>query len=157
MSDTWDLKEIDGAVYEVDCKMVTKGADNVDIGANPSAEEAEEALEEGSRQVIDIVDAFRLEGTSKYDKKAYLGHLKGYLKKVKEGLKAKGADDDTVKTFETGAQNYAKKILANIKDYDFYTGSSMDPDGMVILLNFREDGVTPYVTIWKYGLTEMKV
>lgn len=34
--------------------------DSIDIGANPSAEEAEEALEEGQTQVIDVVDAFRL-------------------------------------------------------------------------------------------------
>ena len=27
----------------------------------------------------------------------------------------------------------------------------------VVLLNYREDGVTPYVTIWKHGLSEMKV
>jgi len=27
----------------------------------------------------------------------------------------------------------------------------------VILLNYREDGVTPYVTIWKHGLKEEKV
>jgi hypothetical protein len=27
----------------------------------------------------------------------------------------------------------------------------------VILMNYREDGVTPFVTIWKHGLTEMKV
>lgn len=27
----------------------------------------------------------------------------------------------------------------------------------VVLLNYREDGVTPYVTVWKHGLTEMKV
>jgi hypothetical protein len=27
----------------------------------------------------------------------------------------------------------------------------------VILLNYREDGVTPFVTVWKHGLTEMKV
>ena len=27
----------------------------------------------------------------------------------------------------------------------------------VILLNYREDGVTPYVTVWKHGLDEMKV
>ena len=29
ISDTWELKEIDGAVYEIDCKKVTKGTDNV--------------------------------------------------------------------------------------------------------------------------------
>jgi len=33
----------------------------------------------------------------------------------------------------------------------------MDPDGMIVLLNYREDGVTPYVTVWKHGLIEMKV
>ena len=27
----------------------------------------------------------------------------------------------------------------------------------VVLLNYREDGVTPYVTIWKHGLKEEKV
>ena len=60
ISDTYNLKEIDDVVYEVDCKKVTKGADNIDIGANPSAEEQEEALDEGTKQVIDVVDGFRL-------------------------------------------------------------------------------------------------
>lgn len=27
----------------------------------------------------------------------------------------------------------------------------------VILLNYREDGTTPYVTVWKHGLKEEKV
>lgn len=27
----------------------------------------------------------------------------------------------------------------------------------VVLLNYREDGITPYVTVFKHGLTEMKV
>jgi hypothetical protein len=27
----------------------------------------------------------------------------------------------------------------------------------VVLLNYREDGTTPYVVIWKDGLKEMKV
>jgi hypothetical protein len=27
----------------------------------------------------------------------------------------------------------------------------------VVLLNYREDGVTPYVIVWKHGVTEMKV
>ena len=33
----------------------------------------------------------------------------------------------------------------------------MEPEGMVALLNYREDGVTPYVTVWKHGLKEEKV
>jgi len=166
ISDTWELKEVDGAVYEIDCKRVTKGVDNVDIGANPSAEEAEEALEEGTKQVIDVVDAFRLNflgdedsGTRAFaTKKDYMTQLKTYMKSVTAKLKESGADDETVKTFQSGAQNYyTKKIAPNFKDFDFYVGESMDTDGMVILLNYREDGITPYITIWKYGLTEMKV
>lgn len=27
----------------------------------------------------------------------------------------------------------------------------------VVLLNYREDGVTPYVIVWKHGCEEMKV
>jgi hypothetical protein len=30
-------------------------------------------------------------------------------------------------------------------------------DFRVVLLNYREDGTTPYVTIWKHGVKEMKV
>lgn len=36
------------------------GAVDVDIGANPSAEEAEEGVEDSSRKVVDIIDSFRL-------------------------------------------------------------------------------------------------
>ena len=100
------------------------------------------------------------------------------MKGVKEAMKKKGASEDEVKEFEKAAQSFAKKILGNFKDYEFLIGESMDPDGMcvvipllsnylifllilffcrVILLNYRDDGITPYVTVWKHGLSEMKV
>lgn len=80
------------------------------------------------------------------------------MKKVSAKLKEGGADEEKIKAFQSGAQNYySKHIAPNFKDFDFYTGESMDPDGMVVLLNYREDGMTPYMIIWKYGLTEMKV
>merc|ERR1712230_85314 len=46
ISDSYDLKEVDGAVYEVDCAMITLGAVEVNTGANASAEEAEEGVED---------------------------------------------------------------------------------------------------------------
>lgn len=52
------------------------------------------------------------------------------MKKVKELLKEKGATADEVTAFEKGAAAYAKKIVGGFKDYDFYIGESMDPDGM---------------------------
>ncbi|KAI1485331.1 Mss4-like protein [Biscogniauxia mediterranea] len=156
LSDSFDLKEVDGVAYEADCAMIEIGAVNVDTGANASAEEAGEDLDDSAQKVNNIVHSFRLQPTS-FDKASYLSYLKGYMKKVTEHLKAKGASADEVKDFQTKAQAFAKKIVSNFKDYEFYTGESMDVDGMVVLLNYREDGITPYVTIWKHGVEEMKV
>ena len=48
-----------------------------------------------------------------------------------EKLKEKGADEEKVKAFQAGAQNYyTKHIAPNFKDFDFYSGESMNPDGM---------------------------
>jgi len=154
-SDAYEPKIVDDVAYEVDCKMIQikQGAD-VDIGANASAEEAEESLEDGMITVNNVVHAFRLQSTQ-FDKKSYLTHLKGYMKAVKAKLQE--TNPDRVAAFESGAQAFAKKIVANMKDYEFYTGESMDIDGMVLLLNYRDDGVTPFLTFWRDGVREEKV
>jgi len=156
ISDAYKLKEVDDIVIEVDCRLVTvKAGVDIDIGANPSAEEAEEGLDdEGSSQVNDVVHSFRLQPTS-FDKKSYLTYLKGYMKAIKQKLSE--TNPDRVEGFEKGAAAYAKKIVANFKDFEFYTGESMNPDGMIALLNYREDGTTPYLTFWKDGLKEVKL
>jgi len=154
-SDAFPLKLVDDIVYEVDCAMIVvrAGAD-VDIGANPSAEEQDEALEDGATTVNNVVNSFRLKPTS-FDKKSYLTYLKGYMKAVKAELSK--TKPDRVDAFEKGAAAYAKKIVANFKDFEFYTGEEMNTDGMVALLNYREDGTTPYFTFWKDGLKEVKL
>lgn len=59
------------------------------------------------------------------------------MKAVKAKLQEKGNEAD-IKAFETGAQKFVKEtVLANFKDFEFYTGESMNPDGMVALLNYR--------------------
>ncbi|TQS35607.1 hypothetical protein Golomagni_03967 [Golovinomyces magnicellulatus] len=75
VSDSFPMKEVDGVVYECDCAMVTVGNVQVDIGANASAEEASETLDDSARTVNNIVDSFRLQNIS-FDKKSYLTHLK---------------------------------------------------------------------------------
>lgn len=151
-SDAFPLKD-NGAVYEIDCKMITvkEGAD-VDIGANPSTEEGEEALEDGMITVNNLVYSNRLQQTT-FDKKGYLVYLKEYMKTLKGLI----ADEEERTKFETDAQAAAKKIVANFKDYEFYTGSNMDPKGAVMLLNYREDGITPFFTVFKAGLKATKV
>lgn len=89
---------------------VKKGVD-IDIGANPSAEEAEEALEEGSEQVNNVVHAFNLQEIS-FDKKAYQGYLKKYVKKLAEKVKEKNPDVD-LKAWQDRITNLSKKILSN--------------------------------------------
>ncbi|KAJ7283604.1 Mss4-like protein [Mycena rebaudengoi] len=150
-SDAFPVKLVDDIVYEVDCAMTVIKEGEVDIGANPSAEEQDEALEEGAVSVNNVVHSFRLQSTQ-FDKKSFLTYLKGYMKEVKGKLPA-----DRVDAFEKGAQGFAKKIVGNFKDYEFYTGASMNPDGMIALLNYREDGVTPYLTFWKDGLKVVKL
>jgi hypothetical protein len=54
------------------------------------------------------------------------------MKKVKETMNANGASEDEVKEFEKGAQGFAKKVIANFKDYEFLIGNSMDPDAMYV-------------------------
>jgi len=155
VSDAFNPKLIDDIVFEVDCQTITvkQGAD-VDIGANPSAEEAGEGVEDGTEQVNNVAHSFRLQKVP-FDKKSYLAHIKGYMKSVKAHLEDK--HPDRVKLFESGAAAYVKKIVTNLKDYDFYVGETMNPDGMVALLNYREDGITPYFTFWKDGLKEVKL
>jgi len=131
ISDSYEMKLKDGVMYEADCKKISVGGDNIDIGGNPSAEEAEETTEDASQTVLDIAHSFRLNETQ-FDKKSYLGHLKQYMKKVKETMKSRGASDESVSEFEKGAQGKAKEIVANFKDYEFLIGESMDPDGMLV-------------------------
>lgn len=67
--------------------MVTRGGESFDIGANPSAEEADEGTDESSKQVIDVVDGFRLnylgdeanKTRAFLTKKEYMGQLKSRL------------------------------------------------------------------------------
>jgi hypothetical protein len=54
----------------------------------------------------------------------------GYMKAVKAKLQEAGKSEEEVKDFETKAQAFAKKIIASFKDWEFYTGESMDPDAM---------------------------
>ena len=64
---------------------------------------------------------------------------------------------DRMAAFKAAAQPAIKKILESFKDWDFYQGESQNDDGMIALVNFREDGVTPYMLFFRDGLVEEKV
>jgi len=159
ISDTFKIIDVGDGLWEVDCRTVTKGGDNFVLeGANPSAEDGDE---EGGGEtevvrVLDIEDQFRLNKIEGMSKKAYQSEVKKYLKKVSTTLKELGKEEEA-KAFQAGAPAALKKILANYDNYDVYQGESMEEGSMYVLVDFREDGVTPYATIWKHGLEEYKV
>ncbi|KAJ2082443.1 hypothetical protein H4R24_001611 [Coemansia sp. RSA 988] len=152
-SDAFSIETV-GAAYEVDCKMITIGVDEINTGANASAEDAAEQLEDSAQQVNDVVYSGRLQQTF-FDKKSFVIYIKGYMKAL--AAKLKEENPERVPSFMKEAQELVGKVVANFKDYEFYTGESMNPDGMVALLNYRKDGVTPYFTFFKDGLKETKV
>jgi hypothetical protein len=102
ISDSYDLKLIDNVIYEADCATIKIGGESFDTGANASAEEGEEGVEDGVETKIDVVHSFRLTPTS-FDKKGFLVYLKGYMKEVKGKMKENGASDEEVGVFEKGA------------------------------------------------------
>lgn len=151
MSDSFPMTEVDGIVYKVKCSMINESGVKVDIGANPSAEggEDEEACEDLGRIVNDVVSTFRLE-PSPFDKKSYMTYIKGYMKRLKEHLQQ--SNPERVADFEKSAANFVKEIISKFDDYEFYTGESMDPEAMVVILGYEADGITPYVYLFKDGL-----
>lgn len=154
LSDAYDLKLVDDVIYEADCAMVKVGGDNIDIGANPSAEDGDDDVEDGSEIVNNVVHSFRLQPTG-FDKKSFVTYIKAYMKAVKAKLSE--SDPEAIPVFEKGAQAYVKKVIGSFKDWEFFTGESMDPDAMIIMLNYREDGTTPFVAIWKHGVKAEKI
>ncbi|KAI5310304.1 hypothetical protein KEM55_008762 [Ascosphaera atra] len=168
MSDTYKIQQTPGGcLWEIDCKKYVKGKTNVQLeGANPSAEGGDDDDEgEGSGEMIhDIEESFQLQWLkpdengmeTKPSKEDFKANLKSYIKRINKKLQEKG-DEAAVKEFQAGAGAAMKKIIANYDNYDVMMGASMDPNGMYVLIDFREDGMTPFATIWKHGLEEMKV
>lgn len=145
---------IDDIVYEVDCKMVPEGGVQIDIGANPSTEgEDAEEVDDSVVMVNNIVSAFRLQETS-FDKKSYMAYIRDYMKRLKKHLEEK--NPERVPIFEKAAAGFVKKVLEKFDDYQFFQGESFNPEGMVVLMGYRENGITPYVIFFKDGMNGEK-
>ncbi|KAM9709163.1 translationally-controlled tumor protein homolog [Menidia menidia] len=145
-----------GIFYEVEGKMISRTEDIDDslIGGNASAEEACDGNLSSTVSGIDIVLNHKLQEVPSLDKKAFLAYAKEYLKTVKAKLEE--SKPDRVDSFMKEAQVAVKELLPKLKDYQFFIGESLNGDGAMGMLNFREDGVTPYMLFFKDGLEEEK-
>ena len=66
------------------------------------------------------------------------------------------SDKSRVEKFTAGMQTWAKNVLKDFDNFRFFLGESMNPEGMVILMNYRDDQTTPYFIFFKDGLVEEK-
>lgn len=157
-SDTYKMKLVDDVVYEVYGKLVSRKAGDIEIaGFNPSAEDADEGTDEIVESGVDVVLNHRLQETYAFnDKKSYTLYLKDYMKKLVAKLEENAPDQ--VEVFKTNMNKVMKDILGRFKELQFFTGESMDIDGLVALMEYREiDGQSvPVLMFFKHGLEEEK-
>merc|ERR1712212_77513 len=120
-------------------------------------EEAVEGTDSNTRSGIDVVLYMRLQETSFGAKKEYLLYLKDYIKSLKTKL------EDTPQASNASKLPAIQKplglLLKNFKDLQFFAGESMNPDGMIAILDYKEiDGEErPVIYFPKYGLEEEKL
>lgn len=146
-------------LYVVECKMTKQSSgfdDNLLGGANKSAEEGavEESYEAGSVSGVDIVLNNRLVEMP-IDKKGYGAYIKGYMKEIKSRLEEDKSD--RVADFTKNAPVEIKKILGEFKEYQFFSGESMNPEGMLALMKWEDEGTRPVMYFFKDGLLEEKL
>uniref|UniRef100_A0A671F7D7 Translationally-controlled tumor protein n=1 Tax=Rhinolophus ferrumequinum TaxID=59479 RepID=A0A671F7D7_RHIFE len=133
--------------------MVSRTEGNIDdllIGGNVSTEGPEvKGTESAGVTRGDIVINHHLQETS-FTKEIYTKYIKDYMKLIKGKLVEQRPE--RVKPSMAGATEQIKYILANFKNYQFFFGENKNPDGMVALLDYREDGMTPYMIFFKDSL-----
>lgn len=156
-SDTYQMKLIEDSMYEVTAKYITRGKDcDVDIGGNPSAEGGDDEVESaGAESGLDVVLDNRLVETNFADKKDFLTVFKAYVKSIVKHLEE--TDPDRVSTFKEKAPLFVKKVKESFKDLQFFQGESMNPDGLSIPVEWRDDGAVPVMIFLKDGLIAEKV
>ncbi|KAE8734170.1 Translationally-controlled tumor protein-like protein [Hibiscus syriacus] len=103
-------------------RWVVQGAVNGDIGANPSAEGADEdeGVDDQAVKVVDIVDTFRLQEQPAFDKKQFIAYIKKFIKNLTPKL-----DAEKQESFKENIEGATKFLLGKLKDLQFFVGESM--------------------------------
>lgn len=85
----------------------------------------------------------------------YYNDLLSYYRLV---AKLEETAPDQVEVFKTNMNKVMKDVLGRFKELQFFTGESMDIDGLVALMEYREiDGQSiPVLMFFKHGLEEEK-
>ncbi|XP_003748357.1 translationally-controlled tumor protein homolog [Galendromus occidentalis] len=159
-TDTTKVTLVENSVYEVLCKHVVRREGEIVLaGSNPSAEEADEGADDSCQAGLDVVLNQRLQETS-FDKAGYKTYLKTYTKALQEKWKELEYSDEKIAELKSSCMAGVKFMLSKMdKDSQYFLGESMNPDGMVAVLNYRdgEDGNEEAIMMFlKAGLEEEK-
>eukprot|EP00978_Attheya_sp_CCMP212_P017045 scaffold45236_cov50-Attheya_sp.AAC.2 len=87
--------------------------------------------------------------------------MKQYLAEYCKLLRQKLKDDDKVtgpevKAFTQSAPLFCKYLLSNYDEFEFFTSSSMDPDGSMAFALYKGESATPTFIFIRAGLIEEK-
>merc|ERR1711863_102091 len=157
-SDTYPLKLKDDCLWEITCKHISRTQDDIQLaGANASAEEADEGTDAASESGVDVILNHRLVETGFGSKKDYTVYLKDYMKKVIAYLEENDMKDQ-VDGFKKNIQAVMGDLLKKFKDLQFFTGESMNPDAMILMVEYRDVNgeERPIIMGFKHGLREVK-
>merc|ERR1711881_44251 len=158
-SDTYPIKLVHECLWEVTGKHISRTQDDIQLaGPNASAEEAEEGTDAASESGVDVILNHRLVETGFGSKKDYTTYLKDYMKKVVKHLEEDDDTKDQVDGFKKNIQTVMKELLGKFKDLQFYTGESMDPSAMILMVEYRDVNgeERPIIMGFKHGLREVK-
>nr|AFJ04518.1 translationally controlled tumor protein [Vernicia fordii] len=154
LSDSFPYKEIhNGMLWEVEGKWVVQGAVDVDIGANPSAEGADEdeGVDDQAVKVVDIVDTFRLQEQPAFDKKQFVTYMKRFIKLLTAKL-----DEEKQESFKKNIEGATKFLLSKLSDLQFFVGESMHDDACLVFAFYKDGATDPTFLYFAYALKEVK-
>nr|ACU13211.1 unknown [Glycine max] len=153
LSDSFRYNEIEnGMLWEVEGKWVVKGAVDVGIGANPSAEGGEdEGVDDAAVKVVDIVDTSRLQEQPAFDKKQFVTFMKRFIKNLTPKL-----DAEKQELFKKHIEGATKYLLSKIKDFQFFVGESMNDDACLVFAYYKDGAADPTFLYFAYALKEVK-
>ncbi|OIS97733.1 PREDICTED: translationally-controlled tumor protein homolog [Nicotiana attenuata] len=154
LSDSFPYTELEnGVLWEVQGKWVVQGAVDVNIGANPSAEGADEdeGVDDQAIKVVDIVDTFRLQEQPSFDKKQFVAYMKKYIKNLTPKLAAEQEE-----VFKNNIQGATKYLLSKLSDLQFFVGESMADDTGMVFAYYKDGATDPTFLYLAHGLKEVK-
>ncbi|KAG5555067.1 hypothetical protein RHGRI_012559 [Rhododendron griersonianum] len=135
-------------------QWVVKGALDVDIGANPSAEgggEEDEGVDDQVVKVVDVVDTFRLQEQPAFDKKQFVEYIKKYIKLLTPKLEGEKQEE-----FKKNIKGATKFLLSKLSDLQFFVGESMHDDSTLVFAYYKDGATDPTFLYFGHGLKEVK-